>query len=129
MSFSETLYMLYMYICIIYIYIYILYIFYIYIYVVNIGLYVKYIKLLHYTYMTYIVCIPSFLSYFKYLEEKILFWKQPSRFVLRTLQKNSTYTCKGVPFSVNLLLFLASKFAKMNFYTVIFKFFLFFFYL
>ena len=72
---------------------------------------------------------PSFLSYFKYLEEKILFWKQPSRFVLRTLQKNSTYTCKGVPFSVNLLLFLASKFAKMNFYTVIFKFFSFFFFI
>ena len=24
---------------------------------------------------------PSFLSYFKYLEEKILFWKQPSRIV------------------------------------------------
>ena len=70
---------------------------------------------------------PSFLSYFKYLEEKILFWKQPSRFVLRTLQKNSTYTCKGGPFSVNLLLFLASKFTKMNFYTVIFKIFSFFF--
>ena len=24
---------------------------------------------------------PSFLSYFKYLEEKILYWKQPSRIV------------------------------------------------
>ena len=45
-------------ICIyIYVYIYILYIFYIYIYVVNIGLYVTYIKLLHYTYMSFIVCI------------------------------------------------------------------------
>ena len=94
MSFSETLYMFYMYICIIYI----LYIFYIYIYVVNIGLYVKYIKLLHYTYMTYIVCIPSFLSCFKYLEEKILFWKQPSRFVLRTMQKIQSIPVKEFHF-------------------------------
>ena len=39
--------------------------------------------------------------------------------------KNSKNTCEGVPLSVNLLSFLASKFTKMNFYTVIFKFFLF----
>ena len=66
---------------------------------------------------------PSFLSYFKYLQEKILFWKQPSQSYLRTLQKIGR-----IPV-LPLLLFLASKFTKMNFYTVIFKIFSFFFYL
>ena len=41
---------------------------------------------------------PSFLSYFKYLEEKILFWKQLSRFVLRTLQKIRRITVKEFHF-------------------------------
>ena len=66
---------------------------------------------------------PSFLSYFKYLEEKILFWKQPSQSYLRTLQKIGR-----IPV-LPLLLFLASKFTKMNFYTVIFKNFSFFFFI